>query len=107
MGLDRSGSACGNLARSDAQYGGYASRKTLHPRIGSANPHTDRDTYSDAHPDVDTNWNLYHDPHTFAESNCHAYKITDLTPTNANIDASTIRADHDAGDRYSLIDDIV
>ena len=87
MGLDRSGSACGNLARSDTQHGGYASRKTLHPRIGSANPHADRNPYSDAHP------------HTNGNPNAHAN-------TNANIDSFTIRADYDAGDWYSIVEDI-
>ena len=98
MGFDRSGSARGNLARSDAQHGGYASRKTLHPRIGSANPHPDRDTYSNAHTDVDANWNLYHDPHTFAESNCHAYRISDI---NTDTGSDDYRGNCDIGNQYS------
>ena len=84
MGFDRSGSACGNIARSDAQHGGYASGKTLHPDTGSANAHADRDadphgdsntdphantnTYANAHPNRDS----YVDPYSFARANEYA-----------------------------------
>ena len=100
MGLDRSGSACGNLARPYAQHGGYASGKTLHPHTGSANAHANRDAHSNAHAYSNFNGSPHLDPYTFAESDCHAYRIPDFT-TNANIDAYTTRDDRDSADQYS------
>ena len=82
MGFDRSGSACGNLARSDAQHGGYASRKTLHPRIGSANPHADRNPYSDPNRHLyidsynDTHGNFYSNQHPYTDSSADIHTNT-------------------------------
>ena len=100
MGFDRSRSACGNLARSDAQHGGYASGKTLHPHTGSANAHANRDADPNTHAYGNSNGSPHLDSHTFAEPDCHAYRIPDLT-NNANIDAYTARDDRDIGDQYS------
>ena len=101
MGFDRSGSACGNIARSDAQHGGYASGKTLHTHTGSANAHANRDAHSNTHAYGNSNGSPHLDSHTFAEPDCHAYRITDLTTTNTNIDAYTTRDNCDIGDQYS------
>ena len=96
MGFDRSGSTCGNLARTDAQYGGYASRKTLHPRIGSANPHADRNPYSDAHPHANGTPNAH--ANTDAKPHCDAHCTSDSTNATANPNGN------DSDDWYSLID---
>ena len=96
MGFDRSGSACGNLARSDAQHDGYASGKALHPHTGSANTHANRDAHSngdsntdphansDTHANAHPNQDSYVDPYSFARAN----EYTNSNPDSRNADAN-------------------
>ena len=96
MGFDRSGSACGNIARSDAQHGGYASGKTLHPHTGSANAHANRDAHSngdsntdphansDTHANAHPNQDSYVDPYSFVRAN----EYTNSNRNSRNADAN-------------------
>ena len=87
MGFDRSGSACGNIARSDAQHGGYASGKALHPHTGSANAHTNRDAdpHGDSNTDPYANANPNRDSYIYTYSKRYAYSTNSYSNTDEYI----------------------